>query len=260
MREYHENFRTVAVPIARRKKPESPLCPAEQKQLRAILGSLQWLVTQLRFDMGFQLSTLQGEAATVGTLIKVNQLVKKFQENKTLGVTFKPLNLSGSGLLVVAPSLGNVLQSGGVGDEAMERVFSQASYFVLVADADLLAGREGDFAVLDARSHRLARVCRSTFGAELYSTEEAFDVGIYCRGVLAEVRGHSLKSKLVDAAIDTVPLTVVTDAKDVFDKKHIGYSQLRESEEFVLYHHVAASCFEEGQHFITLDFYGEHVG
>lgn len=219
MREYHENLRTAAIPTARRKKPESPLCPAEQKQLRAILGSLQWLVAQLRFDMGFQVSTLQGETEKVGSLMKENQLVKKFQENKTFAMTFKPLNLSGSGLLVVADaSLGNVLQSGGVGDEPMERVFSQASYFVLVADADLLAGREGDFAVLDARSHRLARVCRSTFGAELYSTEEAFDVGIYCRGVLAEVRGHSLKSKLVDAAIDTVPLTVVTDAKDVFDK------------------------------------------
>ena len=219
MREYHENLRTVTIPTARRKNPNSLLCPAEHKQLRAILGSLQWLVAQLRFDMGFQLSVLQGDVATVGTLMKANQLVKKFQENKAFALTFKPLNLAGSGLLVVADaSLGNVCQSGGVGDEPMERVFSQASYFVLVADAELLAGREGDFAVLDARSHRLARVCRSTFGAELYSTEEAFDVGIYCRGVLAEVRGHSLKAKLVDAAIDTVPLTVVTDAKDVFDK------------------------------------------
>ena len=219
MKEYHENLKTVSIAVGRRKEVDSPLNPSEHKQLRAVLGSLQWLVAQLRFDMGFQLSTLQGEVPTIGTLIKANVLVKRFKEHCSFALTFKPFELKGSGLLVVADaSLGNVMRSGGIGNDPMERMFSQASYFVLVADADLLAGREGSFAVLDARSHRLARVCRSTFGAELYSTEEAFDVGIYCRGVLAESRGLSLKARLVDAMVDTVPLTVVTDAKDVYDK------------------------------------------
>lgn len=151
--------------------------------------------------------------------MRANVLVRRFKENCGFALTFKPFELKGSGLLVVADaSLGNVVRSGGVGNDPMARVFSQASYFVLVADAELLAGREGSFAVLDARSHRLARVCRSTFGAELYSTEEAFDVGTYCRGVIAESRGHSLQARFVDAMVTTVPLTVVTDAKDVYDK------------------------------------------
>lgn len=219
MKEYHENLKTVPIGVLRRKEVDSPLSPSEHKQLRAVLGSLQWLVAQLRFDMGYQLSTLQGEDPTIGTLMRANVLVKRFKENCGFALTFRPFDLKGSGLLVVADaSLGNVTRNGGVGNDPMTRVFSQASYFVLVADADLLAGREGSFAVLDARSHRLARVCRSTFGAELYSTEEAFDVGTYCRGVLAESRGHSLKARLVDAVVTTIPLTVVTDAKDVYDK------------------------------------------
>lgn len=61
-----------------------------------------------------------------------------------------------------------------------------SGYIILIGDEDLLAGREGQFTVLDARSHRLARVCRSTYVAELMGTEETFDVGQYCRGCLAE--------------------------------------------------------------------------
>ena len=78
---------------------------------------------------------------------------------------------------------------GAVGEDPFARVCSQSSCYVLLGDAKLMRGEEGSFAVLDARSHRSSHVCRSTFAAELYSTEEAFDIGIYCHGAFAELQG-----------------------------------------------------------------------
>ena len=84
MKEYHANLKTVPIPVHRRRQEDSPLSDHERRQLRAILGSLQWLVAQLRFDMGFLLSTLQGEPPRIRTLIKANLLVKSFKETPSL--------------------------------------------------------------------------------------------------------------------------------------------------------------------------------
>ena len=132
---------------------------------------------------------------------------------------FRPMCLKGVGIMVVTDAaLGNVKPDGSIGFDAppMEKTHSQASYFALLADEKLMRGEEGQFAVLDGRSHRIARVCRSTFSAELLGTEEAFDIGQYCRRIWAGIVGYDLRQKNVDKALDAVGLAVVTDAKDVY--------------------------------------------
>ncbi|CAK8990756.1 unnamed protein product [Durusdinium trenchii] len=99
-----------------------------------------------------------------------------------------------------------------------QKVYSQVSYYVLLADRQLLDGNEGQFAILDARSHRLQRVCRSTFAAELLGIEEAMDAGQYCRGVLAEAHGYALDKKPFEVSTDSISMVVVTDSKDAYDK------------------------------------------
>ena len=84
MEGYHSSLKTVTIPVHRRAHPDSDLTEMERRQLRAILGSLQWLVAQLRFDSGFQLSTLQGEPPKISTLMKANLLVKRFQAGSRL--------------------------------------------------------------------------------------------------------------------------------------------------------------------------------
>ena len=221
MKEYHENLKPIAIPVSRRKQPESPVTPAEHRQLRALLGSLQWLVGQIRFDLGFQLCTLQGETPTISTMLKANQLLKKFKQKPDFALWFRPMDLDGCGLIGVSDaSLGNVQKDGSIGDEPMSKVYSQSAYIMLIGDKDLLAGRPGRFCVLDARSHRLARVCRSTFAAELLGVEETMDTGVFCRGCLAEPLGFPMSQRDVSASLDSIPLTVITDAKDVFDKNN----------------------------------------
>ena len=59
MQEYHQNLSEVVLSRHRKSNPLSPLDANERKQLRAVLGSLQWLVAQLRFDMAYGVSTFQ---------------------------------------------------------------------------------------------------------------------------------------------------------------------------------------------------------
>ncbi|CAK9107120.1 unnamed protein product [Durusdinium trenchii] len=218
MRAYHENMQPVSVPIHRKKQLDAQLTPSEHRQLRAILGSLQWVVAQVRWDMGYQLSVLQGEPPVVKTLLRANALVRLMKQDAGFKLKFGPMCLDGAGILVVSDaSLGNVTRSGGADGSIFTKVFSQAAYLVLVGDRDLMEGREGKFGVLDSRSHRLSRVCRSTFGAELLGSEEAFDAGLFCRGLFAEAQGFDvLRGDSCYAG--SVPLGLVSDAKDVFDK------------------------------------------
>lgn len=109
-------------------------------------------------------------------------------------------------MVLTDSSLGKVRVNGSPGDEPLERLYSQSCYFLLLAEKTLMEGK------LDPRSHRLPRVCRSTYAAELLGTEEGFDVG------QLHSMGYPLLGRNVDASADSVGLTVVTDAKDVCDE------------------------------------------
>ncbi|CAE7234040.1 pol [Symbiodinium sp. CCMP2456] len=219
---YHENLREVFVSKPRKSDVASPLTAVEHRQLRALLGSFQWLVAQLRFDLAFSVSSLQGESPpTVGTLLRANLLVREFQRNCNFELVFRGVNPYKGGLMVVTDAaLGNVDVGGSAQEAPLSKVFSQACYFVVLADEALMNGQTGNFNILDMRSHRIPRVCRSSYAAETLGAEEAFDVGQLCRGFVASVRGLSLHKTQLDASINSVPLCVVVDAKDVYDKSN----------------------------------------
>lgn len=129
MVEYHKNLQPVVISVGRRKEPMSPLDPTEAKQLRAFLGSMQWLVAQLRFELQFQLSTPQSEPHVVATLMKANALVKRSKEFPTFALWFKPFDLTNCGIVVVADaSLGNVTRQGNVGEDPFSRVCIASSH------------------------------------------------------------------------------------------------------------------------------------
>jgi len=92
MVEYHRNLKPIYLPRNRKADPSSELTPSEAKQLRALLGSFQWLVAQLRFDMAFVTSTLQGERPTISTILRSNMALKEFQENPEFELIFRPVD------------------------------------------------------------------------------------------------------------------------------------------------------------------------
>ena len=219
MVEYHQNLKEADLSLARRRDPDAPLTDFERRQLRAVLGSLQWLVAQLRFDMAFTVSSLQSAEPTVRTLIRANAAVRAFRQDCQFELTFRPIDYRTAGLMVVTDaSLGSVKLNGSSDGAPQKKVYSQACYFVILADQNLMSGLPGKFNILDARSHRIPRVCRSSYAAELLGAEEAFDVGLLCRGFMASLRDKEVLGKMAEKSMASIPLTVVVDAKDVHDK------------------------------------------
>ncbi|CAK9083939.1 unnamed protein product [Durusdinium trenchii] len=217
----HESSRVI---LSRQRKsdPSALLEPHEHRQLRAILGSLQWLVAQLRFDLSFGVSSLQGEnPPTVGTMLRANSLVREFKRTGTFELVFRPIDYRSAGIVAVSDAaLGNVQLSGSSEGAASEKVYSQACYYILLGDSALVDGKPGQFNVLDTRSHRIPRVCRSTYAAETLAAEEALDAGQLARGFLATVLGKDMLGVRADSSTNAVKMTGVVDAKDVYDKSN----------------------------------------
>jgi len=221
MTAYHENMSTVYITKDRLLDIASRLTERELRSFRAVLGSLQWLIAQLRWDFGMRVSSLAGETskACIGSLMRANEIVTEMKQDPDFALTFRPMNLSKGGIIVVTDAaLGNVDEDGFHLGEADSKVFSQSCYMVGYADADLLSGKTGTFNPLDSRSHRVPRVSRSSYGSETMGFEEGVDAAQLLRMMLAEVLGHPVLGKQALESMDKIPLTAVVDAKDTHDK------------------------------------------
>ena len=203
----------------RRKNLGSPLTPFEVKKLKGILGSLQWLVAQLRFDIAFAVSSLQSETPTIGTMLRANKVVLDCKKDTNCELRFRQVDYRTGGIVSVTDAaLGNVTSDGRIDADPGMRVHSQAAYAILLGDPTLVSGKAGRFNLLDYRSHRIARVCRSSYASETLAAEEGLDVAELCRGMLAEALGVKVSLKTAWLEVCKVPLVGVTDAKDTFDR------------------------------------------
>ena len=107
----------------------------QQKQFRALLGSFQWLVAQLRFDMAVTVSSLQGEKPSVRTLLRANAALAEFSLAPDYEVRFQPVNTCA--VVVTDATLGNVAVSGSAEDYHRSCVDAEinAVNLVIVVDA-----------------------------------------------------------------------------------------------------------------------------
>ena len=121
-------------------------------------------------------------------------------------------------MVVTDAALGNVDERGCVSGASTEKLHSQGCYAVLLADASMMAGLRGSFNVLDFRSHRIPRVCRSSYAAETLSAEEGMDAAELLRGFVAEARGYDVSGKDAYLQVARVSLVGVTHAKDTYDR------------------------------------------
>ena len=218
MTTYHSQLKPLTIPRSRRQALDDPLTPAEVKKLRGILGSLQWLVAQVRFDLAFTVSSLQSEKHTMGTLLRANKALIDAKKHGDFHLRFQRIPLAEAGVVMVCDAaLGNVDAQGRVAPDPNERVHSQSCYAIILADSQLSQGKRGKFNVLDFRSHRLARVARSSYAAETIAAEEGMDAAELVRGFIAEALGIPLQPNGF-TRITKVALTGVTDARDCFDR------------------------------------------
>ena len=221
MTAYAENLPQVKIPRDRRNDPEATLTTAEVSELRQVNGGLQWLQRQLRPDLAFAVSVSQGAVsdARVKHLIEAQRLVTHAKKHSSFEIVYQPLDLDHGGFLAISDAgLGGIGEDGEAGTVTDGKVRSQGGYLVVFGDEALAHhGTRGKFNLLDWRSHKLKRVCRSSFAAETLSLAEANDAVQHLRGALLEILSPKANLREWESEVGRWPATLVVDARDCYD-------------------------------------------
>ena len=162
----------------------------EEKGFRSVLGALQWHSNSTRPDLAFSVSKLLGETKSLQLkhCTLANKLLRKAKANDPTKITCVKLK----GKLAL-------------------NVYTDASY----ANLPDLASQRGTIAfmedeterknIVEFKSKRIKRVCRSTFSAELLACNAAVDYALCYRSV---IKAFGIKD---------FEVTIITDSKSIKD-------------------------------------------
>jgi len=106
-----------------------------------------------------------------------NKMRRQAQRDRKMGMTFQPISM-------------DKLTIGAYDDEAWglrPDGSSQGGYVTFCADNSILEGEEALTSILDWRSWKLTRVCRSSLAAETQAFTDALDQLNYYRICLADM-------------------------------------------------------------------------
>ena len=223
----------IEISGSRKKEKQAPATEAERTDLRSLVGSLQWLITQTRPDLAFEVNQLQKRISDlkVSDLIRANKAVQEVLDNR-MELIFRDL---GQDAEVVAfhdaglyNSVGVELQDREVDDLLLDGsekrlVYSQKGAVIgLVRKGDTNHQGRVHMNVLDWKSCTNKRVIESSFAAETHGALMAHNMARFSQVLLSEVRfGSGVMSAIEDDGWQSlVPVTMVTDCKSIFDTIH----------------------------------------
>ena len=166
----------------------------EEKQLRSLIGQLNWLAGISRPEISFDVSVMTSRIriATVEDLVYCNKVLKQVQSNPTY-ITFPGLIMESLSLVVHCDSSWNNLPNGG----------SQGAYVVLLKD------NNNFISPVAWSSTKIRRVARSTVTAETLAMLDSCDAAFFLSKIVLEIFDLSM-----------IDIHVMTDNKSLFDNIH----------------------------------------
>ena len=196
------------IPKWRTATPNAELSGTELTELRSAGGCLHWLVGQTRPDLAAGTSPYMSGTPTVDSLMNLNKLLKEAKSSETWGLTFKKIDLDKARILTFTDSSW----------ANASELKSQAGYCVFLADEKAMTPEGGSASLLDWRSHRIKRQCRSTLAAETMAMDAGVDSGIFCRELLAEMLVEDYEPTTSGRLPPSfMPMHAVTDCRSLFD-------------------------------------------
>ncbi|CAE7846298.1 TY5A [Symbiodinium microadriaticum] len=216
----HDNYLAKLKPITldkgRMADPESPASDKERKQLRALLGALQWAATQTSPHLQTMTSMLAGEVpkAKISTILAANKMLRFAKSNSDIRLQYAPLGATVEEVTFVAYS-----------DAAFASrtdLSSQGGYMICLSPRKVLEGTVCGYHLLDWRPFKLPRVARSTLAAEGQAASEAADclhfAVVFWKAMLdPEFRISEVKPETYRW---WSPCALIVDAKCLYDLLH----------------------------------------
>ena len=99
-------------------------------------------------------------------------------------------------------------------------IYSQLGHIVMVANKKVLSGEGGETSILGWKSHACARVCRSTFAAEVMSALEGWEDAISIRAMISGAYFPGQDGVSEARSRELLPVVSLTDCKSVYDNVH----------------------------------------
>ena len=200
-------------------KHSSEVTPQELSQARAVLGSIQWRVSQTAPQHASRLSLLQSQLPcskhSKEILHQINKLVREVCAQKHLSVRVQQLEaVKDEDLVMIAWT-----------DAAVANrpdLASTGGYVVGLCHKQILDGIRSPVNMVAWRSGKLHRTARSSLAAELQAMGEGEQELMFCRALWAELLGHSMDLTRPERTIAKVEAAVVIDAKSAYDAYHQG--------------------------------------
>ena len=181
----------IDISESRLSNPNQPINEEEKSSLRSVIGQLNWLATQTRPDLAYDVCDLSTSLkdGSVSLLTQANRIVKK-SKLQDVYLHYPKMNLEQLSVNCFADaSFGNLKDGGsqgGVYTEVMSGTYS---------------------CPVEWQSKRIRRSAKSTLAAETIALVEAIDTAIYLKELISEI----LYSKSLN-----IPINCFTDNLSLF--------------------------------------------
>ena len=185
--------RIEEINITNRNNKSRPLEINEQREYRGICGQLNWVASQTRPDLSFEVCRLSTSlnGATINDLMQANKAARKCKQ-RSVSIKFPPLQKPLHLVAFCDASYAN-LKDGS----------SQGGIIVF------LKGKKGKISPLSWASRKIKRVCRSTLTAETMALLEVSETCYWLSHIIKE---------LIDDSLETTE--IFTDNKSLYEAAH----------------------------------------
>ena len=203
---YIDSVKAIPISKARVNNKNSDLSEKEKASYRSLVGQLNWIATQTRPDIAFEVCELSSmlKNATVAELLRLNKLVLKLQKSHII--------LSFPGMQSLDDCIIEAYADASFAN--LNGSFSQAGFVIFLKDS-----RDKRCPVF-WESRKVKRVVKSTLAAETLALIDCAETAIYIKRILEEL------SKVFD-----LPIHCYTDNKSLADslasKKQVDDRRLR---------------------------------